>query len=74
MFVAENSVIHMERSEKSLIHLDRAAESMWMTEFSVTYMLWSCFTLGFLSNSVESEPVLLRVATSSQHCCKVSTL
>jgi hypothetical protein len=42
---------HIELSEKSGIHIDRAAESTWMTEFSVTYMFWSCATLGF-SNSV----------------------
>jgi hypothetical protein len=51
MYVTKNSFIHIERSEKSVIHIDRAAESMWMTEFSVTYMFWSCVTLGF-SNSV----------------------
>jgi hypothetical protein len=41
MYVTENSVIHIERSEKSVIHVDRAAESMRMTEFSVTYS--TCF-------------------------------
>jgi hypothetical protein len=46
MYVTENSVIHIERPEKSVIHIDRAAESMWMTEFSVTQMFWSCVTLG----------------------------
>jgi hypothetical protein len=32
MYVMENCVIDIERSEKSVIHIDRAAESMWMTE------------------------------------------
>jgi hypothetical protein len=38
MYGTENSVIHMERSKISVIHVDRAAESIWMTEFSVTFM------------------------------------
>jgi hypothetical protein len=38
----ENSVIHIEGSEKSANNIDR--------EFSVTYMFWSCDVLG-LSNS-----------------------
>jgi hypothetical protein len=37
--VTENSVIHIERSEKSVIYIDRTAESMWMTEFSLTYIV-----------------------------------
>jgi hypothetical protein len=37
---------NMRVPEKSANNLDRAAESMWLTEFSVTYMFWSCVTLG----------------------------
>jgi hypothetical protein len=51
MWVTENSVIHIEGSEKSANNIDRAAKSIWMTEFSVTYRFWSCVTLG-LSNNV----------------------
>jgi hypothetical protein len=51
MYVTKNSVTNIELSGKSGINIDRAAESMWMKEFSVTYMFWACVTLGF-SNSV----------------------
>jgi hypothetical protein len=49
--VTENFIIHIERSEKSINTRDWASLSIWMTEFSVTLVLWSCVTLGF-SNSV----------------------
>jgi hypothetical protein len=39
MWVAENSVIHVDRSEKSSIHIDWAARPTWMTEFSSAYIL-----------------------------------
>jgi hypothetical protein len=52
MWVMENSVRQIDGSEKSTNNMDRAAQSMWLTEFSVTYMFWSCVMLG-LSNSVE---------------------
>jgi hypothetical protein len=42
MWVTENSVIHIEGLEKSASNLDRATQSMWPTEFSITYMFWSC--------------------------------
>jgi hypothetical protein len=48
----ENSIIHVERSEKSVNTRDWASVSTGVTEFSVTLVLWSCVTLGF-SNSVE---------------------
>jgi hypothetical protein len=47
----ENAVINVEQSEKSAINIDQAPGSMWMTEFSVSLMLWACVTLGF-SNGV----------------------
>jgi hypothetical protein len=50
------SVTHIEQSEKSDIHIDRPPESMWMTEFYVTYMFCSCVTLGF-SNSDTQQTV-----------------
>jgi hypothetical protein len=50
--VTENSIIHVERSEKSVNIRDWASISIWVTEFSVTLVLWSCVTLGF-SNSVK---------------------
>jgi hypothetical protein len=34
MWVAENSVIHVDRSEKSVIHMDWTARPTQMTEFS----------------------------------------
>jgi hypothetical protein len=46
IYATENFVIHIARSGKFVIHIDRTAESMWMTEFSFTYMLWSCVTLS----------------------------
>jgi hypothetical protein len=49
--VMENSIIHVEQSEKSVNTRDWASLSIWVTEFSVTLVLWSCVTLGF-SNSV----------------------
>jgi hypothetical protein len=52
--VAENSIIHVERSEKSVNTRDWASQSIWVTEFSVTLVLWSCVTLGF-SNSVQQD-------------------
>jgi hypothetical protein len=48
----ENAAIHVEQSEKSAINIDEAAGSMWMTEFSVTVMLWACVSRGFF-NSVQ---------------------
>jgi hypothetical protein len=41
MYGTEYSFLHIERSEKSVINIGRAAESLWMTEFSVTYS--TCF-------------------------------
>jgi hypothetical protein len=52
IWVTENSVTHMEQSEKSAINIDQAAGSMWMTEFSVTLMLWACVTRRLFFNSV----------------------
>jgi hypothetical protein len=49
IWVLENAVIHIEQSEKSAINIDQAAWSVWMTEFSVTLMLWACVTHGFLT-------------------------
>jgi hypothetical protein len=49
--VTENSVIHIEQSEKSAINIDQAAGSMHMTEFSVTLMLWACVTRGFFNSA-----------------------
>jgi hypothetical protein len=49
--VTENSTFHVERSEKSVNTRDWASLSIWLTEFSVALVLWSCVTLGF-SNSV----------------------
>jgi hypothetical protein len=43
----ENGAIHVERLEKSAINIDQVAGSMWMTEFSLTRMLWACITIGF---------------------------
>jgi hypothetical protein len=54
--VTENSIIHVGRSEKSVNTKDWAPLSMWVSEFSVTLMLWSCVTLGF-SNSVVSAKI-----------------
>jgi hypothetical protein len=54
--VTENSIIHVERSEKSVNTRDWASLSIWVTAFSVTLVLWSCVTLGF------SKSVDLRVA------------
>jgi hypothetical protein len=48
--VTENSIIHVERSEKSVNTRDWASLSIWVTEFSVTLVLWSCVTLGFSNN------------------------
>jgi hypothetical protein len=64
MRVTENSVILIEQSEKSVIYIDRAARPMWMTEFSVTYMFWSCVTLGFF-NSVGTGCTLLHAFVTS---------
>jgi hypothetical protein len=52
--VTENSIIHVERSEKSVNTRDWASLSIWVTEFSVTLVLWYCVTLGF-SNSATSR-------------------
>jgi hypothetical protein len=49
--VTENSIVHVERSEKSVNTRDWASLSIWVTELSVTLVLWSCIKLGF-SNSV----------------------
>jgi hypothetical protein len=49
--VTENSIIYVARSKKSVNTRDWASLSIWVTEFSVTFVLWSCVTLGF-SNSV----------------------
>jgi hypothetical protein len=45
--VTENSIIHVERSEKSVNTRDWASLSICVTELSVTLVLWSCVTLGF---------------------------
>jgi hypothetical protein len=50
--VMENSIIHVERSEKSINTRDWASLSIWVTEFSVTLVLWSCVTLGFSNSAV----------------------
>jgi hypothetical protein len=55
--VTENSIIHVERSEKSVNTRDWASLSIGVTEFSVTLVLWSCVTLGF-SNSAPSIYVI----------------
>jgi hypothetical protein len=52
--VTENSIIHVERSEKSVNTRDWASLSTLVTDFSVTLVLWSCVTLGF-SNSVNVQ-------------------
>jgi hypothetical protein len=44
IWVTENAVIHLERSEKSAIYIDEASGSM----------LWACVTCGFF-NSVDSN-------------------
>jgi hypothetical protein len=49
--VTENSIIHVERSEKSDNTRDWASLSIWVAEFSVTLVLWSCVTLGFSSSA-----------------------
>jgi hypothetical protein len=49
MYVAENSVIHVDSATRRMT--DFSYRSMWMTDFSITYVFWSCVTLGF-SNSV----------------------
>jgi hypothetical protein len=49
MWVAENSVIHFEGSKKSANSIDRAAQSIWVTEFSVTYMFCPASFLAFLT-------------------------
>jgi hypothetical protein len=46
----ENAFIHVEQSEKSAVNIEQAAGSIWMTEFSVTLMLWVCVTLGFFNS------------------------
>jgi hypothetical protein len=38
LWVTENSVIHIVRSEKSVINIDWDAPSTWITEFSVPNM------------------------------------
>jgi hypothetical protein len=38
------------RIGKSAINIDQAAGSMWMTELSVTLMLWACITRGFFNS------------------------
>jgi hypothetical protein len=35
MWVTENSIIHIDRSEKSVINKGRAGQAKWMTGFSV---------------------------------------
>jgi hypothetical protein len=59
--VTENSVILKEGLEKSAYNIDRSAQSMWLTEFSVTYMFWSCVTLGFSSSAAELTKILLAI-------------
>jgi hypothetical protein len=49
IWVTENTVIHIEQSEKSAINIDEATGSIWMTEICVTLMLWACVTRGFLT-------------------------
>jgi hypothetical protein len=41
IWVMEKAVIHVEQSEKSAINIDQTAGYRWMTEFSITLMLWA---------------------------------
>jgi hypothetical protein len=55
MRVTENSVISIDPAALSMLKADFSDCSMWMTEFSVTHMLWACVTLGFC-NSGDTFP------------------
>jgi hypothetical protein len=48
--VTENSIIHIEQSEKSANTIDWAPLYMRVSEFSITLVLWSCVTLGFFNS------------------------
>jgi hypothetical protein len=57
MRATENSIIHIELSEKAVIYIDRADRSMWMAEFSVTYVVLrhACLFFKLTDSEVDSN-------------------
>jgi hypothetical protein len=57
-YIAKCRKLKIQKIQKSTspnVETNFPDQSMWMTEFSVTYMFWTCVTLGF-SNS-EAVPL-----------------
>jgi hypothetical protein len=48
--VTENSVAHIDKGAQSMLLADFSNHSMWMLEFSVTFVFWSCVMLGFFNS------------------------
>jgi hypothetical protein len=47
MYGTENAAIYVDRAARSKLMTDSSDRSMWMAEFSVSYMFQACVTLGF---------------------------
>jgi hypothetical protein len=60
------SVIHMGRAVQSMWMPYFSDLSTWMTEFSVTGMLYSCITLGFCNSVQEGCLRAMRVKIMSR--------
>jgi hypothetical protein len=51
----ENSFTHTNREVQYLVLTDFSDRSMWMIEFSVTLVFWSCVTLGFFNSAMKKR-------------------
>jgi hypothetical protein len=74
MWVTENSVIHIDRSEKSVIHIDWAARPPWVMEFSIAHRLCYCVTLGFFLTVSDQIQIHLRISIQAVKCEKLTSL
>jgi hypothetical protein len=67
--VTENSVSHIDWAARSMLLADFSHLSMWMTEFSITHMFWSCVTLGFVNSVCQWSHNHYANCQHSPSCC-----